>query len=210
MLLIFGIRVYFWTIGQGTFHCQRCGGDRPYKLKAGRRFIHLFFIPVIPLGKVGEYVQCTQCRARYRPDVLALPTMAQMQAALPAGMQAAAITMLRAGDPAGIAARRRAVEAIRGAGIADFDEARLDADLGPASALDPQVAVPSRLSALSTQLAPQAREWFLAEIVRIGLADGALSDSERQAAHDVAGYLGMTQAQAVGVITLTEEGASAG
>ncbi len=54
-----------------------------------------------------------------------------------------------------------------------------------------------------------AREWFLAEIIRVGLADGALTESERQAAREMAGYLGMTPAQAIGVIALTEEGASA-
>ncbi|HUZ53217.1 MAG TPA: TerB family tellurite resistance protein [Streptosporangiaceae bacterium] len=48
-----------------------------------------------------------------------------------------------------------------------------------------------------------------AEIIRIGLADGALTESERQTVREIAGYLGMTPAQAVGVIALTEEGASA-
>jgi zinc-ribbon family len=72
MFLIFGLRVYFHTVGTGTFYCQHCGRDRPYRLRAGRRWIHLFFIPVIPLGKVGRLVQCRACRTRYRPDVLAM------------------------------------------------------------------------------------------------------------------------------------------
>ncbi len=210
MFLIFGLRVYFRTIGQGTFHCQRCGGDRPYRHKSGRRWIHLFFIAVIPLDRAGEYVQCAACGGKYRTDVLALPTMAQMQAALPAGLRAAAVTMLRAGDPGSTAARRRAIDAIKGAGAADYAEAALDADLDPGTGIDPGSAVPASLNALAAQLAVPAREWLLAEIVRIGLADGALSDAERQAATQVAGQLGMTQAQAVGVIALTEEGASAG
>ncbi len=210
MFLIFGLRVYFRTIGQGTFHCQRCGGDRSYRHKSGRRWIHLFFIPVIPLGRAGEYVQCAVCGTRYRTDVLALPTMAQMQAALPAGMRAAAATMLRAGDTGSTAARRRAIEAIKGAGASDYGDVALDADLDPRTGLDPEAGVPASLNALTAQLAVPAREWFLAEVVRIGLADGALSDAERRAATQIAGHLGMTQAQAVGVIALTEEGASAG
>ena len=209
MLLIFGLRVYFRTIGQGTFHCQRCGGDRPYRLKSGRRWIHVFFIPVIPLGKAGEYVQCTECGTRYSSDVLALPTMAQMQAALPAGMRAAAVAMLLAGDRGASAARRRAIDAVRGAGVPDYDDAAVDADLQ--SAADPAAggSIAERLEALAVQLAVPAREWFLAEIIRIGLADGALTESERQTAREMAGCLGMTPAQAVGVIALTEEGASA-
>jgi len=208
MFLIFGLRVYFRTIGEGTFHCQRCGGDRPYRHRTGRRWIHLFFIPVIPLDKAGEFIQCAQCGTRYAAGVLALPTTAQMQAALPVGMRAAAIIMLQAGDAGSSAARRRVIDVIKGAGVADYDEAAVDADLQSES--DDVGSAAERLTVLSGQLAVPAREWFLAEIVRIGMADGHLTDAERQAARQIGSYLGMTPAQAVGVIALTEEGASAG
>jgi hypothetical protein len=206
-LIIFGSRVYYRTIGQGTFHCQRCGGDRPFHHRVGRRWFHIFFIPIIPLAHVGEHVQCAVCGTGYRMEVLNLPTTAQMQAALPAGMRAAATTMLRAGDGSSLAARRKAIEAIRGAGLPDYADPALDADLAnPVVAHD--LAAP--LNALAIQLAVPAREWFLAEVVRIGLADGMLTDEERHAAHSVAAPLGMTLAQASGVISMTEEGAAAG
>ena len=51
MLIFFGLRVFYRTAGQGTFHCQRCGGDREYRHKVGRRWFTLFFIPVIPLNR---------------------------------------------------------------------------------------------------------------------------------------------------------------
>jgi zinc-ribbon family len=210
MLIIFGLRVYYRTTGRGTFHCQRCGGDRGYRLRSGRNWIHLFFIPLIPLGHAGEFVQCDRCGTRYSADVLNQPTMAQMQAALPAGMRAAALLMLRAGDPASTAARRRAAEAVAGAGLAGYDDAAIEADLAGDPDYSNGEPVAARLGALAAQLAPPAREWFLAEIVRIGLADGALSDAERQAARDIAAGLAMSPAQAVGVIALTEQGAAAG
>ena len=162
MLLIWGLRVFYHTVGQGTFHCRKCGGDRQYRRRAGRRFFTLFFIPVIPLNRTGEHVQCMTCKTRYVMDVLTLPTAAQMQAALPAGMRAAATAMLLAGD---------------------------------------------RGSAAARQLTPEAKEWFLAETVRVGMADGPLSDSERRIAEMIAMDLGMTQAQAVGVVTMTERSA---
>ena len=40
------------------------------------------------------------------------------------------------------------------------------------------------------------------------MADGPLSDAERQAAQAVAADLGMTQAQAYGVISITERAAA--
>jgi hypothetical protein len=204
LLLIWGIRVFFNTTGQGVFHCQRCGGDRQYRRRSGRRFFTLFFIPLIPLNKVGEHVQCTTCRTRYHVDVLQTPTAAQMQAALPAGMRAGAATMLRAGDPGSVAARQRAIAAITSAGAQGYDDAALNDDLArPAEAARPD------LGQVGAQLAVHAKEWFLAEVVRVGLADGPLTGTERDAAYAVAAGLGMTQAQALGLITLTEQGASA-
>jgi hypothetical protein len=204
LLIFFGLRVFYRTAGHGTFHCQRCGGDRGYRHKVGRRWFTMFFIPVIPINKAGQHVQCAVCGTRYRMDVLCLPTSAQMQQALPAGTRAAAIAMLRAGGRGSSPARRRAIDAVRGAGLADYDEQTLDADLSEA-AMD----LDGPLSRLTLQLAIPATEWFLADVVRIGLADGMLSDEERQAAREIAAQLGMTPAQARGVITMTEEGASA-
>ena len=129
MLIIWGMRVFYRTIGQGVFHCKRCGGDRRYRLRRGRRFFTLFFIPVIPLNKAGEHVQCLTCKTRYHTSALALPTAEQMQAALPAGMRAAASAMLLAGDPGSAPSRRRAIDAITGAGAQDYDAAALDRDL---------------------------------------------------------------------------------
>jgi tellurite resistance protein len=210
LLIIFGLRVFYRTIGQGAFHCYRCGGDREYRHRAGRRWITLLFIPVIPLTKAGEHVKCAVCGTGYRMGVLALPTAAQMQAALPAGMRAAATVVLRAGGGSSAPARRRAIDAIKGAGLADYDEAALDADLSTsAMSAHPAQDLAGPLNRLAVQLVVPAREWFLADAVRIGLADGPLSDEERHAAQEIAAQLGMTPAQARGVISMTEEGAAA-
>jgi hypothetical protein len=204
VLIIWGIRVFFRTTGQGMFHCPRCGGDRQYRRRGGRRFLTLFFIPVIPLTRAGEHVRCITCRARFHVGALRAPTAAQMQAALPAGMRAAAAAMLRAGDPDSFPARHRAIQAITGAGEQDYGDAALEADLA-----EPDSAWAPALAQVGAQLAVPAREWFLAEAVRIGMTDGPLTGAEREAAHAVGAGLGMTLAQVLGVIMLTEQGASA-
>ena len=205
MLIIFGLRVFYRTIAQGTFHCRRCGGDRQYRHRAGRRWFTLFFIPVIPLNSVGEHVQCTTCRTRYVTDVLSQPTTAQMQAALPMGMRAAASAMLRSGDPASPAARQRAIEAVVGAGTPGYDETMLNADLS-----QPFESIRAALNQVGAQLTIQAREWYLADVIRIGMADGPLTDGERQAAVAIGVDLAMTQAQAIGVLAMTEQSAGRG
>jgi hypothetical protein len=202
LLIIFGLRVFYRTIAQGTFHCRRCGGDRQYRHRAGRRWFTLFFLPVIPLNTVGEHVQCTTCRTRYVTEVLSQPTTAQMQAALPAGMRAAVSAMLRSGDPAGAVSRQRAIEAVIGSGVPNYDEAMLNADL-----MQPFETIRPALNQVGGQLTIQAREWYLAEVIRIALADGPLSETERQAALAIGLDLGMTQAQVVGVVAMTEQSA---
>jgi tellurite resistance protein len=199
VLLIFGLSVFFRTVGEGNFHCPNCGGDRRYRQRVARRWFTLFFLPVIPLNRLGEVVECGTCRSRFNLDVLRLPTAERMAAALPAAMRAAAVTVLAAGDPNDSAARGRAVETVRGYGLSDFDGDALDAELveGPGDAAQ-------LIAEAGAQLTVEAREWFLAQLVRIALADGMLTEGERQALHEVAGRLGMTPAHAVGVIATTE------
>jgi hypothetical protein len=205
VLIIFGLRVFYRTIAQGTFHCRRCGGDREYRHRSGRRWFTLFFIPVIPLNSVGENVQCTTCRTRYLVEVLNQPTTAQMQAALPLGMRAAVSAMLRSGDPASPASRQRAIEAVIGAGTAGYDEAMLNADL-----MESFESIRPALNQVGAQLTIQAREWYLTEVIRIAMADGLLTESERHAALAIGIDLGMTQAQVVGVVAMTEQSAGQG
>lgn len=204
-MIIFGLAVFFFgATDEGMFHCPNCGGDRHYKRKVGRRWFTLFFLPVIPLNKVGEVVVCDTCKTKYRPEVLATPTASRLAEANPAALRAAACLVLHADQPAGAAARRRAVEAIRGVGQAGYDDAALTADL----AGDPN-ALAGSLSQTAGVLAPEAREWLLAEAVRIGLADGPLSDYQRRTITSIGSLLQLTQAQAYGVISMAEQSTQA-
>jgi hypothetical protein len=202
MLIIWGLRVIYRTLGQGVFFCRRCGGDREYRRRAGRRYVTVFFIPLIPLAETGEHVQCLTCKTRYVTEVLRLPTTIAMQLALAEGTRALVTAMLRAGDPANPQARRRAIEAVTAAGEPGYGENALSADLA-----EPAEAGRLKIAVLGDQLQVQAREWYLAQAVRIAMADGPLTSAERAAAGQLAAGLGMTQAQAIGVVMLTEQGA---
>jgi hypothetical protein len=200
--IIWGLRVIYRTLGKGVFFCRRCGGDREYRHRTGRRFITVFFIPLIPLTKTGEHIQCRKCKTRYVTEVLKLPTTAQLQLSLAAGMRALVIAMLRVGDPGSPLARRRAIEAVAGTGERGYDEAALDADLaGPAE------SEAQRIVAFGSQLQVEAREWYLAEAIRIALADGPLTAAERDSTGDPVPPPGKAQAHAIGVVALTEQNA---
>jgi hypothetical protein len=200
--IIWGLRVIYRTLGNGVFFCRRCGGDRGYRHRTGRRFITVFFLPLIPLTRTGEHVQCRTCKTRYVTEVLKLPTTAALQLSLAAGMRALVTAILRIGDPGSPLARRRAIEAVVGTGERDYDEAALDADLA-----EPAESEVPKIVAFGSQLQVEAREWYLAEAIRIALADGPLTAAERAATGHLASALGMTQAQAIGVVALTEQNA---
>ena len=199
-MLIIWLSVIYRTLGRGAFFCRRCGGDRAYRHRAGRRYITVYFIPVVPLMKTGEHVQCLTCKTRYVTEVLKLPTTVQMQAALGTGMRAMVGIILRAGDPASPLSRRRALDAVTGTGEDGYDEDVLKEDLA-----EPAHTARAKIGALGAQLQSEAREWYLAEAIRIAMADGPLTGAERAAAEHLAATLGMTQAQAFGVIALTEQ-----
>jgi hypothetical protein len=200
VIIIFGLRVVWSTIATGVFHCRKCGGDRNYRHRTGRRFFTLFFIPVIPMNKVGEHVQCDTCKTRYVTEVLKAPTVAAMQMAVTDGVRGMAALMLHSGDLSNDAARRKAITVVTGAGVTGYDEAALVQDLSrPVADWRPAIA------AFGGQLQPVAKEWHLAEMIRLGLLDGPLTDSQRNAVISIASDLGMTPAQAYGVISLTEQ-----
>ena len=202
MLFFFGMRKRVRGIGRFTMVCQRCGETHVQTVVGIKRILTIFFVPLIPLTKTGEHVQCLSCKTRYVTEVLKVPTTVQMQVALAAGMRAIVAIILRAGDPASPLSRRRALDTVTGAGDKDYDEYALEADLA-----EPADRARVKIGAFGAQLQIEAREWCLAEAIRIALADGPLTGAERAAAEHLAATLGMTQAQAIGVIALTEQNA---
>ncbi len=219
MLVNVGSRIHYRTLATGIFHCERCGGDRPYRHRTGRRWVSLLGLPIFPLERTGEHLRCIICRTCYRVELLAVPTTEQMRSALLTATTASSLAMLSAGGAASNAARRLAIELIMSAGSPQYGEADLavaldyvDHAVQPDSpvACGPVPGLRAAIETVAIQFELHAKEWFLGRVVRVGLADGPLSDGEREVVGTVAHYLGLSQAQAREVILLTEEAAQAG
>ena len=69
-MIIFGTRGVKSTMSAGNFNCPQCDQRTPYRHRKVTNFFTLYFIPIIPLGRVGEYVECGQCKGTYIPRVL--------------------------------------------------------------------------------------------------------------------------------------------
>lgn len=71
-MIIFGTSNKTKTTGSGQFFCPRCQTTRAYERKQAKRYFSLYFIPLIPMGDIGEFVECQTCHLTYRPDILSV------------------------------------------------------------------------------------------------------------------------------------------
>lgn len=69
-MIIWGTRSVKSTRGSGQFHCPHCQATRSYTHVRARRFGHVYWIPLIPMGEGLEYVECRSCRNAWQPSVL--------------------------------------------------------------------------------------------------------------------------------------------
>ncbi len=69
-MLLIGTMDWSSTRLKGNFACPNCETTEQFRLKASRPFLTLYFIPVVPIGGLTEYVQCTRCRNAFETMVL--------------------------------------------------------------------------------------------------------------------------------------------
>jgi hypothetical protein len=198
MLLIFGIRVRFKTIAEGVFHCPKCGVDRTFLRRTARRWFTLFFIPIVPMNVLGEYIECDTCHTRFEPSVLQTPTSAAIAVELATSMRAAVAAIVEAGDVASMATRLAAVVAMADAGTQEYVDATLTWDLERHAS----VGYDDRLRRIASALEPVGREHLLTTLANIAVADGDYSDGEQHVLERAGAALGMSPAHVRGVLDL--------
>ena len=109
MLLVFGFTVRFTTLAQLQFFCPRCGGDRTGARRAARRWFTLFWIPLIPMKRLGEIVECETCKTRFDSSVADQPTTADLAAVLDDAVRVLTAMIVRTGNITSPALRSAAV-----------------------------------------------------------------------------------------------------
>ncbi|MGD8457204.1 MAG: zinc-ribbon domain-containing protein [Anaerolineales bacterium] len=69
-MIIFGTKAKTKVIGQGSFMCPRCQKSCAYeRIKVTKHFT-LYFIPIIKIDDLGEYIECMECASRYHTSIL--------------------------------------------------------------------------------------------------------------------------------------------
>lgn len=205
-MIIFGTRGVTLKTGSGEFHCPQCQAVRPYVYRTVRRFFTLYFIPVIPLDKVGEYVECLQCHGTFRPEVLQHDPAAEQQRV----REEFADHIKRIGVLAAIAdgdLEDEEVEAILDIhdklGGKPLTAGELRAEI--AQARSAQTTASGYAQRFAAMLNDHGKELVVKAALQVTLADGPLNVPEEQFLDDLAAGLNMTQAHFRGIMSEMED-----
>ncbi|MEO6987363.1 MAG: zinc-ribbon domain-containing protein [Aquihabitans sp.] len=195
MLLIWGFKIRSKLLSDHTFFCPGCGGDRSGRLLAARRWFTFFWIPLIPLKQVGEYVACDTCHGHFEAAVLDLPTTATLGGMITNATHALTLMMVRMADTVSPELQAHALRDLRGI-IASYDELTLHREVAQIdTTLAEQYVAP-----LADGLEVTGKERMMADLVRTGLADGNLSADQRHLIDRVGRGLGLTPAHITGIV----------
>lgn len=200
--IIFGTRGVTSTKDQGQFHCPHCGPGSSFKLKSVRRFFTLYFIPLIPLDSLGEYVECAQCQGTYNDNVLSYsPEDAdrQIEAMFMIAMKQIMIAMLLADgviDDAEVKELQEIFEQLAGVEVTEQDLREEIAVIQKegSSALD-------MMTAIAPSLNDSGKEKVIKAAYRIAMADGEFDDTESELLSDISAALDISQAHLRGIMS---------
>jgi uncharacterized tellurite resistance protein B-like protein len=194
LFIIWGWRARTKELRTGTFHCPNEGGDRPFALMEARRWFTLFFLPVIPLAVLGEYVECSTCRATYDPRVLTAPTTAEIEDTVTRAIRHVVVDMIKADGEVHDDEVAAAVAVVRRFVKVPYTEADLRRDL---IELDSSRTTRTQLGTFLTDV---GREAVLSACLELAFADGAIDDSELSLIAGIGSDLGMSPAHVRGVV----------
>ena len=69
-MIVIGTMNWSSTRSSGMFQCPNCESKEAFRYKSSRPFLTLYFIPVLPIGGIEEFVQCGRCKNAFDPAVL--------------------------------------------------------------------------------------------------------------------------------------------
>ena len=208
LFVIFGTRGVTMTKETAHFHCPSCNATQQYRHRRVRRFFTLYFIPLIPLDLVGEYVECQGCQNSYKLAVLSYDPaagQAQFEAEFHWAVKRVMVSMMLADG----AVEEREVATIRSVyqRLAGQELARSDVDREIDLARSDGRGVIEALKDLSPGLNDPGKELVVKAALYVAAADGNFDEKEKDLVGEIGAALGMTPAHLKGVIQSAQLGA---
>lgn len=70
MMIIWGSKVRETRAATGSFFCPSCRDEQSYGQRKVSRYFILYFIPLFPMGRLGDFVRCGGCRGEFKSTML--------------------------------------------------------------------------------------------------------------------------------------------
>lgn len=201
-MIIFGTKGVTTTSDRGAFFCPHCDHEQNYALKKVRRFFTLYFIPVIPISNLGEYVECDHCKGTYNTEVLNYNPHAD-RASLEAQFQAAAynavLHTLSLNPNTGSASFEPARRILQETAGCDVSPDELSRDLEQIA--EGRGDLIRALQNVRDFLEVPAKEAVLKAAVRTASLNGALNEKQTAYLEQIGLNLGLSKAHTFGVVS---------
>jgi len=205
-MIFFGTRGVKSTMEEGNFICPQCATDQAYKHKKVTRFFTLYFIPLIPLGKAGEFVECQNCQGTFVPRVLDYDPEAEkneFQSVYEKAMRHSMVLMMLADGEIDDNEMITVHKIINKFGHHDisFDELKDFVKIVEESA-EP---VDTYLSTITPGLNEHGKEVIIKCALSVAAADGNIDPSELKLIHDMATAMEMSSSHLKGILSELNE-----
>lgn len=201
-LIIFGTTGITYGSEGGNFYCPDCDGEKAYRHRKVRRFFTLYFIPLIPLDLLGEYVECQTCTSTYKPSVLEFDPKGSEEGAeaeFRIAMRRVLVLMLLA-DGVVDESEIEAIQAILGKlEDRDVERSEIEDEIAKAKAAPDDLA--QYCKTMAGSLNDAGREMVVRAALLVATADGSFDDSERDALAKMATALNLSRAAYAGIVT---------
>jgi len=96
-MIIYGTKGKSIHVADGDFFCPRCNSEQDYKHFQVKNYFTLYFIPVFPIGKGEDYLECGGCKQAWSQDILHYDPVAEMEESIANYQRLAVLFLLDVG-----------------------------------------------------------------------------------------------------------------
>lgn len=200
-MIIFGTRGVSSTKATGNFNCPQCESDRPYRHRKVTQFFTLYFIPLIPLGSKGEYVECGHCKGTFITRVLQNNNEQEKIEFMALYEQAIRHTMVMIMLADGVIDDNEKVAVrtiINKYGHNDMTEADLDDYIAKVQSQDGDIS--TYLKHIGPALNEHGKELLIKSALDVAYSDGHFDDSEKEMILKMGEVMEMSSAHIKGIM----------
>ncbi len=93
-MIVIGTMDWPKTLETGQFYCPHCEKVQAFRRRVSRPFLTVYFIPVVPIGGLQEYVECRNCSNSFESSIVGDVTPESERSFETDLLKVAALTML--------------------------------------------------------------------------------------------------------------------